>query len=116
MKPEIAVFSKAQPCSKKELWACFKTGPKGFARVQVAQAHSVIGLNAPRYMETKGYLVKETVRSVEHYSITPEGEVWLTAGIRSYTKNHPSELTDIAFHPDLRAVSATTARRVVRSR
>ena len=112
MKPEIAVFTKDKPCSKRELWACFKTGPTGFARVQIAQAHSIIGLNAPRYMETKGYLVRETVRAGEFYSITKEGAEWLTSGIRSYTKNHPSELSEIAFHPD----KAATQRRIVRSR
>lgn len=96
MLPEVKVFSKDNPCTKRDLWVCFRDA-RGFRKVQVAQAHSVIGVNAPRVMERNGYLVKETYRSAEWYVLTAEGEAWLLRGINSYVKNHPSERPSIPF-------------------
>lgn len=96
MLPEVKVFTKDNPCNKATLWACFRD-TRGFRKVQVAQAHSVIGVNAPRVMERNGYLVKETYRNAEWYVLTAEGEAWLLRGINSYVKNHPSERSSIPF-------------------
>lgn len=96
MLPTVKVFSKDNPCTKRDLWVCFR-GARGFQKVQTAQAHAVIGVNAPRVMERNGYLVKETQRGAEVYALTFEGEQWLTRGIQSYVKNHPAEKDSIPF-------------------
>ena len=111
MKPEVALFTKDRPVTKKELWTCFRR-KSGFVEVQVDEAHAVIGKNAPRYMERKEYLVKNTRADGDFYSLTPLGEKWLTDGIKSYVKNHPSERGTISFYPE----SKPAARRIVRSR
>jgi hypothetical protein len=96
MLPEPRVFTRDNPCTKKDLWVCFRD-ERGFKKVQVAQAHAIIGVNAPRVMERNGYVVKETYRSAEWYALTFEGEQWLLRGIQSYIRNHPSERADIPF-------------------
>lgn len=90
MKPEPRVFSKAQPCTKKEIWQCFRS-ERGFRRVQVDQAHAIIGLNVPRVMERNGYLFVNRSAMADHYELTPAGMEWLRAGIQAYARNHPSE-------------------------
>lgn len=89
MKPEVKVFSKENPCTKLDLWTCFKRSAKGFARVQVDEAYSIIGKNAPRVMERNGYLERVTVKQEEMFKLTAEGEAWLEKGITAYRKNHP---------------------------
>lgn len=103
MKPEVRVFTKDRPVNKADLWACFRRGPRGFATVQVDEAHAVIGKNAPRYLETKQYLVVDRTPQGDTYRLTPLGEVWLTAGIKAYVKNHPAEAEDIQFLPGTEA-------------
>lgn len=98
MRPAVKVFTKDSPCTKKDLWACFRDAG-GFRKVQVAQAHAVIGVNAPRVMERNAYLVKEMQRNAEWYSLTPEGEQWLTKGILGYLRNHPAERDNVQFLP-----------------
>lgn len=100
MKPKVAVFTKDNPCTKKDLWCCFKRERNGFSKVQVDDAHSIIGVNAPRYMEQKGYLVCSKQDSGDFYCLTPDGSRWLIDGIQRYVKNHPSERGDIQFYPD----------------
>lgn len=110
MKPAVAVFSKDNPANKADLWRCFKRSATGFATVQVDDAHSIIGKNAPRYLERAGYLVRDTTEKGDFYYLTVLGEQWLIRGIRSYVKNHPAEREGIAFFPD----DAPAARRVRR--
>lgn len=96
MKPLPKVFSKENPCSKKDLWLCFRTA-RGWRGVQVDEAHSIIGVNAPRYLERQGYLLKDAGAGTDVYLLTAAGEEWLTRGIQSYLKNHPSEVGEIPF-------------------
>lgn len=110
MKPEVAHFTRERPCSKLELWQCFRRSSRGFATVQVDEAHSLIGKNAPRYMEKKGYLVHESRPRGDFYVITPTGAQWLTQGIEAYAKNHPSLRASIEFFPG----EAAPARRLRR--
>jgi hypothetical protein len=99
MKPEAKHFTKNSPCSKADLWRCFRRSPKGFATVQVDEAHAVIGKNAPRYMQVKQYLVIDKTPSGDFYRITPLGEQWLITGIKAYVKNHPAEKSKLSFLP-----------------
>lgn len=103
MKPTVAKFTKDNPVTKLELWRCFKRDLSGFATVQVDDAHSIIGKNAPRYMERQGYLVRDNTESGDFYYLTMTGINWLVSGIRAYAKNHPAEQADIPFFPDERA-------------
>lgn len=99
MKPEIAQFTRQRPVTKLELWQCFRRSHAGFTTVQVDAAHSVIGKNAPRYMEAKGYLVKTSTPRGDFYSVTGDGQEWLTNGIKAYIKNHPSARSEVTFLP-----------------
>ena len=126
MKPEPAVFTKDKPCTKAELWRCFRadphnkrglevfrlTSPGGFWSVQVDEAHAIIGKNAPRYMESKGYLVVDRTPRSEFYRLTPAGEDWLINGIKAYAKNHPVEAAKLPYLP----LSASPGRVIRRRR
>jgi hypothetical protein len=94
MKPEVRKFSKREPCTKRHLWNAFK-GRRGFKRLQVDVAHSLVGVNAPRYMLKLGYLNKVSTANVDYYLVTADGADWLVAGIKSYVKNHPDRVNDI---------------------
>lgn len=100
MKPVPAIFTKDNPVTKRELWACFRRSLRGFATVQVDDAHAIIGLNAPRYLERKEYLVKHTAAGGDFYKLTPLGEEWLASGIKAYAKNHPAVAGSIPFLDD----------------
>lgn len=110
MKPEVRTFTRENPCTKKDLWQCFR-GPMGYSRVLVVVAHSQIGVNAPRVMERQGYLVKGQTSQGDYYMLTAEGRAWLEKGIRSYVKNHPAERDEIEFLDDPQPVRRVTRRR-----
>lgn len=110
MIPAVRVFTKDAPCNKATLWACFRD-ERGFRKIQVAQAHALIGVNAPRVMERNGYLVKETRRGADWFVLTAEGEFWLTRGIQSYVRNHPSERDDIQYLDTVQPARRVTRRR-----
>ena len=110
MKPEVRTFTKESPCTKKDLWQCFR-GPAGYRRVLVVVAHSQIGVNAPRVMERNGYLVKSATPQGDFLTLTESGRQWLDKGIRAYVKNHPSERDDIQYLD-----TEQPARRVTRRR
>lgn len=91
MKPEVAVFTKDRPATKADFWNAFR-GRRGFVSVQVDVARSVIGANAPRYWERKGYLVtKENNKGELVYELTEAGKTHLLEGIKRYLKNHPND-------------------------
>ena len=110
MKPEVRTFTKESPCTKKDLWQCFRC-PAGYRRVLVVVAHSQIGVNAPRVMERNGYLVKNATPQGDFLTLTESGRQWLDKGIRAYVKNHPSERDDIQYLD-----TEQPARRVTRRR
>lgn len=90
MKPRAKVFTRDAPCSKLDLWQCFRS-PTGFKRVSVIEAQAQIGVNAPRVMEREARVEKVTVGSIEYYVLTEEGEDWLFHGFAAYLKNHPAD-------------------------
>ena len=110
MKPEVRTFTRENPCTKKDLWQCFR-GPTGYRRVLVAVAYSQIGANAPRVMGRQGYLVKNATPQGDFLTLTESGRQWLDKGIRAYVKNHPSERDDIQYLD-----TEQPARRVTRRR
>ena len=108
-KPEVKVFDRGNPCTKVDIWNCFR-GARGFIKVQVDEAKAVIGANVPRVMEREGRLVCSAVRNVDYYVLTEEGKVWLDKGIRSYLKNHPASIARMQYKP--RDKVATKRKRV----
>jgi hypothetical protein len=97
-KPQPRRFSRSNPCTKLDLWNAFR-GKRGFIRVQVDVAHSMIGLNAPRYMLKNGYLEHFEQRNVEFYRLTADGEYWLYEKFSRLTKKHPEWLDEAANLP-----------------
>lgn len=110
MKPEVRTFTRESPCTKKDIWKCFR-GPKGYPRVPVVVAYSHIGVNVPRVMERQGYLVKEQTAQGDYFTLTPDGRAWLEKGIRAYVKNHPAERGEVQYLDTVQP-----ARRVIRRR
>lgn len=111
MKPEVRVFTTANPCTKKDIWLCF--APEGkFIDVGVVVAHSVIGKNVPRVMERNGYLIKIRTPREDLYRLTGSGKSWLKAGILSYIRNHPSESEDVVIKEE----KPTVARKIRRGK
>jgi hypothetical protein len=97
-KPEVRHFTKDSPVTKAELWACFR-GRRGWKRVQVDTAHSIIGLNAPRYMLTKEYVTRVTDKGADYYALTAEGQEWLLKGTRAFLRNHPEARASVPYPP-----------------
>lgn len=96
MKPEPRVFDKGSPCTKLEIWNCFR-GRRGWLSVQVDVAHSMIGVNVPRVMERDGKLIKVTTAKGDFYELTDYGHDWLLAGIKSFVRNHPSRVDELQY-------------------
>ena len=109
MKPEVKVFSREAPCTKLEIWGCFR-GPRGFVRVPVVTAQSQIGANVPRVMEREGRLIKVVAGQTEYYALTEEGEEWLYEGFKRYLKNHPAHISMARNVPSEWGYAAKTAR------
>lgn len=105
MKPEPAKFTRDNPCTKKHIWNCF-AGPSGFREVPVVEAHTIIGVNAPRVMERNARLIVKNKKGVDYYVLTTVGEEWLRAGAEAYVLNHPSESGDFRY---LRGATGDTA-------
>lgn len=98
MKPPVAVFSKEKPCSKLQIWNAFR-GRRAFGSVLVVDAQAQIGVNVPRIMEREGRLVRREVAGQDIYTLTPDGEGWLFAGMQAYLKNHPADVEKANFLP-----------------
>lgn len=115
MKPQPATFSKERPCTKRHIWACFRTA-SGFVRVPLVDAYAIIGINVPRGLEKMGRMRREFVRGVEYCELTPEGEEWLEKGIEAYCRNHPAERAEIEAVSREGSATTPSAGRVRRIR
>jgi hypothetical protein len=98
MKPEVAVFTKDEPCTKRHIWNCFR-GKRGFRKVVVPDAHAIIGVNAPKNMLKRGYVCILTQGNKESYELTEAGKEWLTKGIAGYIKRHPEDVKRVENLP-----------------
>lgn len=98
MKPQPRVFDRDQPCTKLEIWNCFRA-PRGFKRVQVDKAKAEIGANAPRAMLRNNYLETYTENGVEYYQLTEIGIEWLRLKFINYLRNHPENRRLAKFPP-----------------
>lgn len=98
MKPKTKVFTRERPCSKLDIWNCFR-GRRGFVRVRVVHAHSTIGLNAPRYLKRMKYVTRVNTATAEYLQLTEEGKEWLLLKFEQYLKNHPTDRQHAANVP-----------------
>ena len=98
MKPQVRTFTKEDPCTKLDIWNCFRRR-EGFAAIQVDAAWSQIGKNAPRVMERNGYLIRANGDNGDYYQLTVEGQEWLEKGFRSFLRNHPHRGKEAKFLP-----------------
>lgn len=88
MRP--AVFTRESPCTKVHTWNCFRQGGK-FVQVPVVQAHTVIGVNTPKYLLREGYARTLALKGVDYYALTATGQTWLQDGVAKHLKRHPSD-------------------------
>ena len=98
MKPNVKVFTRANPCTKFDLWKCFRSS-SGFRRVPVVEAQSIVGVNSVRVMEREARVERVTIGSTEYYVLTEEGEDWLFQGFARYLKNHPADAGKAKYVP-----------------
>lgn len=99
MKPATKRFTRSNPCTKLDIWNCFRAKPGMFVPVQYTLAQSMIGLNVPRVMERNGYLRLDHGPKALCYVLTEEGEAWLEKGIRSFLRNHPTRAGEAKYLP-----------------
>lgn len=105
-KPAVREFSKDSPCTKADIWECFR-GPSGYLRVQVDVVYSRIGKSVPRVLERDGKAVRLNTARGDFYELTDFGRDWLDKGIRNFLKNHPYRRSELSYPPD---GGATTSR------
>ena len=98
MLPKIKRFTKEAPCSKGTIWSCFREG-REFVKVGIAVAHSIIGVNTPRTMISKGRLVRYEEGNIEYYELTSEGRVWLIEGVKRCIQKHPEKAAAFKYPP-----------------
>lgn len=109
MKPIAKRFTRDNPCTKLELWQCFRSAT-GFRRVPVVEAHAIIGVNVPRIMEREGRMVRVEKQGIEYYELTTDGGEWLLQGFNRYLKNHPSHVARASHIPTSWGYSQSSAR------
>lgn len=112
MNPTPRIFTRERPCNKVDMLNCFWTGKTYRAR-PVVEAHAVIGVNAPKYLLAKGLATHTAKGDVEVYTLTAEGERWLTQGVREHLKRHPADLAACDHAPP--AAAATRAPKATRA-
>ncbi|MCK5307112.1 MAG: hypothetical protein KAJ73_00740 [Zetaproteobacteria bacterium] len=98
MKPQVRKFTKEDPCTKLEIWNCFRS-QRGFLQIQIAVAESIIGENVPRFMIKEGRLEWVEEDHIEYYRLTDEGRKWLLRGFANYLKRHPKMKHKANFLP-----------------
>lgn len=98
MKPEPAKFTRENPCTKLHLWKCFR-GKRGWKQVQVDVAHSIIGVNAPKYLLRKRYAKLVQTPQEDRYALTDEGKEWLEHKFKNYLYRHPEAVKEVSVYP-----------------
>lgn len=109
MKPIAKLFTRDNPCTKLEIWQCFRSAT-GFRRVPVVEAHTFIGVNVPRVMEREGRMFREERQGTDYYELTSEGKEWLMHGFERYLKNHPAHAAKAKHVPKAWGYTEAPAR------
>lgn len=98
MKPEVKKFTKKNPCTKVEIWNCFR-GRRGYRSVPIPEAQSYIGVNVPRVLLRNGYAEIQSKGEIESYFLTESGKLWLREGVIAHLKRHPERKKDVNYLP-----------------
>ena len=67
--------------------------------MQIDAAHAIIGLNAPRYLKRKGYLVEQVRGNKQVYVLTTTGKEWLLNGTLNFIIRHPERREELRYLP-----------------
>lgn len=89
VKP-VRIFTREQPCTKVELYNCFKAS-KGFVRRPVVETRGEIGINAPKYLRKANYAILLNDEDVDYLVLTMGGQKWLIDGINRHLELHPGD-------------------------
>ncbi len=94
IKP-VRVFTKENPVTKVELQNCFVHSIDDYCRRPVVEAQGEIGVNAPKYLMKKGYLVYRSDRGIDYYELTDSGKEWLAKGLAAHLARHPDDASKL---------------------
>lgn len=114
VKP-VKVFTRENPCTKVDLWNCFRRGA-GFVKRAVVESRGEIGLNAPKYLLREGFTRAFEQEGIDYIELTPHGEQWLTDGLERHLKKHPGDRRKCRDLPGAVPASNARARRIARAR
>lgn len=93
VKP-VKVFTRESPCTKVDLYNCFRRGD-GFIPRPTVQTRGEIGENAPKYLRREGYARLYEANGIDCLELTDEGEAWLLSGLARYLEMHPEEVANL---------------------
>lgn len=94
----IKVFSRDEPCSKVDLTNCFFRGGLYVKRATV-ETQGEIGVNAPKYLLSKGYMRTFTDKWVDYQELTELGRLWLEKGLKSHLQRYPQDRAKLTAVP-----------------
>jgi hypothetical protein len=114
IKP-VRVFSKAEPCTKVDLFNCF-TAEYGYTPRPVVEAQGEIGLNSAKYLIKKGYAIYRSQGGVDYYELTVAGEEWLTKGVAAHIARHPDDYQKLVIHGRTTTQQSPPSVRVARTK
>jgi hypothetical protein len=57
----------------------------------VVVAHTIIGVNTPKYLLKKNLIRTESIHRQDFYVLTLEGAEWLRKGLKRHLELHPSD-------------------------
>lgn len=86
----VAVFTKANPCTKVEIWNAFR-GARGFRQTEESEVLATIGRNVPRVLLNEGRAERVKTAKGDFYRLTKDGQEWLRVGLRRYLRNNPEK-------------------------
>lgn len=87
---QVRVFTRDDPCTKVHLHNCFCQGGKFVPRA-VVEARGEIGVNAIKYLLREGLATATTKAGVDYWTLTTEGQAWLTKGLARHLELHPEQ-------------------------
>ena len=91
--PQPKVFTKDRPCSKVEIWNCFR-GPRNWRSRPIVDARAVIGCNVPNVLIKAGRARMSSSGRVDTIALTEEGREWLKTGLKRYLVNNPQRASE----------------------
>lgn len=79
----------------------------------VVHAHTIIGVNTPKYLLREGYAKTVARKGVDYYELTPSGQMWLQEGVVKHLRRHPSDASQLMESVPGVAASGTSHTPVV---